>query len=844
MVEDPFKTVEEQLLEQAVQQGQGSSQTEAELRRLQEARSGTSREGREARVAQRKAAEERARREGERIAAQTALANTALANIGGGLPGTSVRDSTRITGQLTDDDTTVQITPELLAGRPGKTTPFVVTQEERKMIESRGGTTLPIFTLQAKTPSEIDIEAPFLSGLDVSAIDTQFITRGEFESNIQQIRFAEEGAGISLGVSREVKKIKKEFKTDPESFIGRKGVDVLETEGSKTITLTEGFFKDLPSFKRAEKFGEKFTPGGVLTEQASKESLLGAKKEFASLGRGQRVKASASEFRTGLLKTGIGFAEGTIELAASLGTRTMTKEELKETSFTDRLFGTGLDVSLGKGARKIQATPQVQSSVAFTEKPLIFVGEAILERPSTTIPIAVGATVGIGLGVGALKNVRALGFKTGAAESLKIFSPLRIKGTTFAPKITKDTRFVGKTVEVIKDGKTISAFRGQEVGFKDIKLNIDQVSFAKGGVARTRLTTPEFQYLGGKLTQGVRTTEFATLFEGKPVGEFGFRGTSFTIPRGTAFAQPGFDEGIVGEFTKFAARKPVVQEFAGLSQTSPKFKNLFRFTGGERVSGFERTDPFFAEFKSVSGFRPQVSGIGLRTTAPSKPGVSEFRVIKGGGTKTPLSSTFGQQAKIITQPPKPIISGVVDITPVTLTPATAFSRGALFPPFQRTIQDTKTGVKIIQQEAPRLDTKQLAARIQAPRVIQRPTTRFASATAITPVQAQVQRQGQIERTRLRTTQQQIQVPQAITARGLFTSQAKTIGGGGIIIPPFIPRPFFRQRRAGTQISKQPTQFQSSLTSNVFGITATSRPILAGSFSLRPIIVKKKKKKKR
>ena len=427
-----------------------------------------------------------------------------------------------------------------------------------------------------------------------------------------------------------------------------------------------------------------------------------AKSSFEGLEKPTRIKATMGEVQLAFMKTGVGFAEAGISFGSQLSVRTFKEGKIESPKF------------YFKSTEEMMRTPSVQPSYKWHEDPAKWFGEAITTRPALTMPIGAAAGLGYGIVKGGIGAVKTYGFKTGVIETTKYFSPLRIKSTVFAPKITAKTKFTGKAVEITKAGKITQVYKGHEVGFKDIKLYSEQVSVKGMGVGRTVITTPEFHYVAGKLTMGGRGTEFATFFAGKPTGEIGFKGKAITKPMTTLFAEPtikGYKGGI-----KFLETAPYTKtEFRGLYQPSPKDPKVFRFVSGEPVSGFERVSKFFGEYKYVRGFRPQVSGTGYKIdmTKPSVDSKSWIKMFRGAGkvdakgsfqklygvTTTPVIDT-----KAVSQVSKMVSGAGASLLPATKLPVTkqVLGKGLIqetklkpitktyFPPITTTITKTKT----------------------------------------------------------------------------------------------------------------------------------------------------------
>ena len=280
---------------------------------------------------------------------------------------------------------------------------------------------------------------------------------------------------------------------------------------------------------------------------------------------------------------------------------------------------------------------------------------------------------------------------------------------------------------------------------------------------------------------------------------------------------------------------PSRTEFAGLSEKFPGTKNVFGFTGGERVFGFERISAFPEQFRVVKGFKTQVSGLGLRIKFPSQDISKGIKIFRGGGTKTPLSKTFGdtltQTQQIQTQLGgglKIDTSGIVKSLPSTsqITQTTGLDFGGV-----GALESlTKTIQKDLLKQIPITDIGQLSVS----KTQQRQRTRLAFSQKqlfkqlSIPKQLQQQFQLPRQKTLLRLAQPQLRVT---PSRARFDVRAGFFGGFGFpfAVPPLIRFPSFppgieRRVRRG---KKPKRRIQPSLTgivgAELFGIRRGELP---------------------
>jgi len=524
---------------------------------------------------------------------------------------------------------------------------YYVTPTEAEGIRKAGGTREPVWEIESKTPYEIiDIESKYTGSPKISAVNLGYgISRGQFESNKLQINLAKEGFRVEQEIRKDIEKVSREFQENPESFKGEIGfIEEVSEEGEVTYSLDiDKYIKNLSSYKKLEKYQEQFTEEGTLKPEVYTKKLKEVKKDFMSLGKKERVLGATAETQLAFFNLPIRTAEGLITFGSKLGVQTFKKDDERN------WYGgvKGKDFKFGGIAGRITNIPSVQPSYEFTKQPLKYIGETITTRPSVTFPVGLGVAVGYGLGKGAISNIKGYGLTTGTLETLKYFSPLRIKSTLFYPEVTGATKFVGKSIQLEKGGKTFTKYVGAEKGFPEIKLETYQLAGSKGGVGISTIQTPQFTYLGGELTKGVRTSSFLSSFTGEQVGNIGFVGTSKTIPLYSSV----IDVKGLGRLDILTGQKPTTTKFSGVSQKFPETENIFAFTSGEKLFGFEKTSGLLdlSEYETISGFQPQVSGLGIKFKFPSAEG-TDVKIIRGSGTKTPFSKTFTTPTETLITP--------------------------------------------------------------------------------------------------------------------------------------------------------------------------------------------------
>lgn len=508
---------------------------------------------------------------------------------------------------------------------------FAITQEEKELglTEGRGAFVVPkdISPLEALETGQV------ISGFIAPRISPTSkifgLTREERETEIAVSRQAQKTADIVLETRRE-------FRTDPESFIGETGVSVEEVKGGKQISLDPSFFETKLEGVRGE---------------AVKEAKLETKL-FLEKGLGFRELGSVISSGATL---GAKLAVGTVEFGGSI-LRTFGQQDIsegvpiigfKQFEFKDR----------GGIIGDIKASPFFRpTSVDFKEAPLTFLKEGI--GPQATIG-AIGIAGALTFGVkGFIQSVRAEGLGITTAESLSTFSPLSIKSGVFFPKIKPDAKISGIAISDTQGKITTRQLiaGGVEDEFALISgQKIVQITPTKGvGIFKTEIFTPviEIRGGGGFVREGIRRTSFQGLLRGEggealalkdittDFGKFkvgkeieGFKGEALTQPTKDVFIfKPTRGFGKLGEGfgTTFAPSTKVrLTKFGGVSRDIPDtpFKII---VSGKRKSVFE---PFVDKDLGLIGFRTPSTKFEFKPTTK----IVELDI----GKIKPTKDTFG-----------------------------------------------------------------------------------------------------------------------------------------------------------------------------------------------------------
>ena len=545
------------------------------------------------------------------------------------------------------------ITSESVRGTGGL---FYLTPKESR----RYAGTRPVWEVESSRASDIIREVGWAGGVQVHDEPTKSIiapmlgseiSRGQYELNRKQIRQLKEGFGKEQTLIGDIVGARKEFMLSPESFSGREGFKETLIPGGTKYELGEDYYKTIPSYK---EYLNLFTEKGYLKDSDKQSYLLQAKKDFMTLPKDVRIKSTVGEFILGGQQLGLGIIEGMIGFGMKLGVQTIKTDE-KGIIIPPKKF------SFGSWSKSIQTTPTVQASKIWYLEPKAWAFEVVRERPALAMKFGVGGAVGYHLGIGFLGSVKAHGIKTGILESIKYFSPLRIKETLFLPNIRKEIALEGKgrTVEFIygkgKKGISITGVKTKTLG---IDLGSAQYSEIVGknivGTSVTKIKTPYAEFLGGKLTIKQGVFDSVNLFSGHPSGK-------------------GFvTDVITGVKSKFGSGIYKTQTFGyrkNIFDISPKIKT-FGYIGGERVSGFYQETPAslsggYPTYKYFKGFKPSLRGYGIsfdfsKSTTPNfinkvfGGSGKGFKTSFGGGMGT--QKLYASQTKLKFQPTLGIVS--------------------------------------------------------------------------------------------------------------------------------------------------------------------------------------------
>lgn len=501
------------------------------------------------------------------------------------------------------------------------------------------------FVPQGKTISEnIDTPPPTMIQTSPSTTFSRAFGRTK-----EDIVFTQRNIYEAEAQQRELTNLKREFGANPESFIGRKGVEVRSTPEGEEITLTEDFVK-----------------GRI--ESGRGDSLGLAREFFADLPESKKRGAYTSSTLTGVAGLGVGVVEFTGGLIGSLGQRKISSGEdvklidFKPADLTDYgnvPFVGGALEDLGKTTKQ----PGLPTSVGFFESPTQYIKE---KSGSPQFDINVGGTTALilGGGVGAIKNIKRVGAKEGTLETLGMFSPLRPKPGVYgytAEEIPFDLTSVKKT----KGGTTTRVIAGGGLDEPFTIVSVQQTGKSGAGRASSFITGEGTLIKpSGLMTEGTITSASESILLGK--------GGKVRLEKGGISADINAKGGISNALTqqRYSVFEGGDIVLANIPKPSKKF--LVNRGGGVLLEGEGALSPFtFGKRKPVYKteiFEPKInldtgkvnadfirSNLGRYKVKSDIKGVEvdlnklDFGFVKEGKgfspgkTKTPLETTFTRQ---------------------------------------------------------------------------------------------------------------------------------------------------------------------------------------------------------
>ena len=607
----------------------------------------------------------------------------------------------------------------------------------------------------------------------------------------------------------------KEFKADPESFIGRAGVETEETPSGTKISLTPAFWENLQldksSTERAYDFWEGLTPE-------------------------QKRKAKISSVATGIGKVGVGILEFGGTLISSLGVQKFEGgEDLKSSGFFGRQFKIGGKLGLGSFTSQLG----MPTTTTFRDDPKTFLKQKLSDPELVTSGLITAGLISLG-GISALKNIKSLGLRGGVGQILGGLSPLRPVSGLYVPKITADTKFDIVSLKTGQGDYTTRYIFGKGKTTPASIRSIQDTKLLGGGAVETgtiatQITTPAtYITRGGRVLTGwqVSGSEGFTFSGGRVgtltgLGEKGFSISGiqqdkllgslmegFSQPRYSLFVS-GDKTGILG-FGKWFPKDNLYKIFRGGGVSGKLNEVVTGFTSGRRTSVGAVIDDVYQPSGRYR-FNPTLTGkefdLNKMFKIGSGDGGTTSFISKGGGKKTPLTKTFGSD-QILSSQLASIQSSVASVTPPAIV---SKSGGVILGVGSAKTQDVKVETQksisvqsFIEEQKSILASSEKSISAQSlltqqrTRTVQRQEattmTRFATASILGSLQTYKQ------------IQQQPLLPKPLMSRGVFRSGGVFGYGGLPIFPPFRLGISLGGKKTKPQIKKQKTRYQPSFTS--------------------------------
>ena len=523
--------------------------------------------------------------------------------------------------------------------------PFIKKSERDKV-----SPTSLVFELESTTLEEAKGEGKRIAQLGgVQVVAQPFDIRPDLES----FEFGQASIARTKIAEREIFSIQTSFQKEPESFIGKPGVEVKEVEGGKDIILTEKFF------------AESFT--GI-----DRKAAIIARQRTADLPREDRRTLSRRSLGTGAAQLGVTF----VEFGASVGTMKLDGGDLKP--FT-------LQRIKQRDVAALQGLPGRQRTVTFMEDPSKFLGETVGPRALTQTAL-IGGSVGLslisgtekiatGVGTGVARKVSRTEKFVGAFSGL---SPIRIKPGVFGTKAIK----IPKVVVIKETGKGITSrtIIGTDTSGTSKIFSIQATRQTPTGITvgpvRTVVEVPStIISKGGKVISGTLVTGTEGFLAG------GGAGRVFIGSRGIVTRLPPVAQGSIGNVlirTKYASFVPTegrifgqlgpsriatLERGAGFSVPKTRIgEGVSQFTFGDRTRVYTAFGEGGKRIFTPQRYRLKPEGFGVEIDLNKLlgKGGSKIKVLKGGGKKTPFSVTFQDQQLLSPQLAtiKPTIKGL------------------------------------------------------------------------------------------------------------------------------------------------------------------------------------------
>jgi hypothetical protein len=585
-----------------------------------------------------------------------------------------------------------------------------------------------------------------------------------------------------------------------------------------------------------KEYNSVVASGDTYTRQARNAYL-------SELSGYQKFRYTTSDVSVGIIKGGVGIAEGGLNLFKNVG-----QYQFKSNGQTS---GKSVNLDFNFGGTNLKAYPTTPTVNLFSWEG---VGQRLTE-PQTLGQATLFVPATIAIGGSAISNIGKGGWAEGLKTTAGAFSPIRptpgVYGsfkptTTFenakAYKINPTTRIIPETtnqagriklslVEQINTGGSVK-------GMVYTKSPLLKITPAGDVYTGTQFT--ETQYFGTSPSTGKgfsMRTAGDTLF----VNTYGEAGVNKVVSMPTKSVTT-FGKEVTFDFGK--PGKVYVSKGGGVSKdivpglksfksgvATPEYKYTPKIYAGKRGFEYSPTGKY-----SVS---PRIKGVEFSNVNPSTD--KGFTITQGGGTKTPFSKTFGTgttefqtqvfkpTTETFTSTPGAGVTIAPEVTPKVLTTTTS---PALFTMSKSSQLQYPTSSTIL---APSESTKEKSSQVLVPSLITPTRTGSKSYSGVAQVPAIT--------TKLETPTVTRQPTPTFTPYpyiGNPRPQEET--GGGILFPPL---PNFDFGGLGTRRfkGKRKLGYSPDFRSLALGITGKA-PKKLGNFGYgeqaRPIVGTKKK----
>jgi len=661
-----------------------------------------------------------------------------------------------------------------------------VTPAEAKKLKGSG---TAYWELESNNTKDALEEAQF--AFNTPYVTRAINTRGVYEANMQNILAGKE-------TYRQYKGITSDFQANPEKYEGQAGVTVKTTDAGKEYSLTPEYFSS-----------------NINSSNIYSNALTGAKTSFKELPKGTRRKLNVQSYGQGIAQAGVGIIEFGGTVAVNLGQQTFTQEQLDKGEFgkTRRFY-----FSENKPLGEIATYPTIKSEYKFTKNPGKYLGQKVtspdtLGQATVIVPlVAQGAS-------SAISNIKNLGWKAGATETLSGFSPIRIKSGIYAEPLNSKTKFKIDSIKYTDQAGITTRVYGGTSTSGNIKVSgYERSALVNGqrvgsGFSTTQTPYTEIRGGGAIIKSGVRSTTNPYTFRGAGSGS-GYKATGNNFY--TQILSPKFKAGTSDVLTSKGSTVYTSEEGSTIYSS---FNKGYRTTGGSLTSktGREGVTSFVSGkanpiYKTTYGdtninlntgqssrdfiyspsgkykLNPQISGreydLNKIFTGTQDKGFSSFSSGgKGSGSKL-ISTQAGATQAVIPTTLKPVTVTKTPIIPPQKTGSTKQ---------QTNIQMSATQSVAIQ--APKLDTGIKTSLGQATILVPQTSTKSRSrsrsktAPAVITIPKPVTRPAIREKTKIKQVQvKKVKIIQSSALSGLNYYGASTPAINYGFTPSPVPLP--------------------------------------------------------